>query len=173
MSSDLKIGPYIQEVEGQSFQVKAVSNQGVGVQWIRCVVSKLVFLYIRICNKCSGVFFSFNFKNDCNLIPRPSPATSLFFPTEGTGKQWGTWAFPLIPTSLTTMNVHSHLCCFLPLVWKETLTMEFRPPNMPVLLTSAGDITKYSSVPHGPLSHSYFSGISLPTGPSLYSSSLH
>lgn len=59
MSSDLKIGPYIQEVEGQSFQVKAVSNQGVGVQRIRCVVSKLVFLYIRICNKCSGGFFFF------------------------------------------------------------------------------------------------------------------
>lgn len=34
MSNDLKIDPYLQEVEGQSFQIKAAGNQGGGVQWI-------------------------------------------------------------------------------------------------------------------------------------------
>lgn len=57
MSNDLKIDPYIQEVEGQSFQIKAVSNQGVGVQWIRCVVSKVVFCTFAYATNARVFFF--------------------------------------------------------------------------------------------------------------------
>lgn len=120
------------------------------------------------------VVFSFNFENNCNLIPDPSPSTSLFQPTKNTGNQSRTWVFPLIPTSLATMNVHCHLCCFFsPCLKGDTYHGIQTSQHAPVLLSSPGDIMEQSSVLHGPLLHSYFSGISLLTVPSLYSSSLH
>lgn len=173
MSNDLKIDPYIQEVEGQSFQIKAVSNQGVGVQWIRCVVSKLVFCTFAYATNAQVYFFLLTSKTIViwfHALVLPHLHSNLQRAQESNGEHGRFHWYPShwLPWMFIVVSAASF-----PLVWKETLTTGFRPPNMPVLLSSAGDMTEYSSVPRGPLPHSYFSGISLPTGPSLYSSSLH
>lgn len=77
MSNDLKIDPYLHEVDGQSFQIKEQAIKEEVFNGYDVWSASLCFVHLHM-QQMLRWFFSFKFENNCNLIPDPSPSTSLF-----------------------------------------------------------------------------------------------